>query len=145
MVEYKEKIKKIVNKENVEKVKEFVKKGEGIAALSYIPLIGWFLPQILRKTDAFCKFHSRQSFLLNITIIVVYVCIWILENFPLTAIFFGSGAILNPITGTLKIIAFVGFFLLSGWAAKKAYDQEEWEIPYSSTLQSWLDRIIKRK
>lgn len=109
------------------------------AAIGYVPLFGWILPYLFKKDDEFCRFHGEQAMKLNVTIVVFYFAIWVIENFPLTAIIFGLDAVFHPITRSLWLVGAIGYLAISGIAAFKALSEEKWEIPY---LMKYVDEVF---
>ena len=113
--------------------------GENLAAFSYIPLIGWIYPYFFRKEDELVSFHARQAMQLNVAIVAAYFFIWIIEYFPLTAIFFGPGSILHPISRTAWLLVIFAYIIFSVVAAYQAYSSNKWNIPY---LQKGIEKSI---
>ena len=122
-----------------EKVKEIQAKlidafqksgGESLAALSYIPLLGWVYPYFFRKEEELVRFHASQAMQLNAMITAIYFLIWVLEYFPLTGIFFGPGSLLHPISRTLWLFTVFAYMAFSLVASYQAYSGKKWEIPY---------------
>ena len=104
--------------------------GQALAAYSYIPLAGWIYPYFFRKEDELSKFHSEQAMRLNVVTVAAYFAIWILEYFPITAIFFGPGSILHPISRTFWLIVVFAYIGFSTMGAYQAYLGKTWEVPY---------------
>ena len=105
-----------------------------LAAAAYIPLVGWIYPYTSRKDDELCQFHGRQAMILNIMMVALYFAIWLLENFPVTALLFGQGAWFAPITGAISLIATLVYIGLSLTGAFKAISEEKWPVPYLEDL-----------
>lgn len=100
------------------------------AAIAYFPLVGWVYPLYFKKEDALCQYHGKQGQRLNGVLIGLYLTLWFLENFWLTAWLFGEGSFLNPISSSIKIIAVIAYLGVSLIAAYRAFMDEEWEIPF---------------
>ncbi len=114
-------------------------------AYAYIPIFGWIYACYFRKENKMSKFHGEQSMWLNITLMVVYFCVWVLEKFPITSFLFGTHAIFNPIIRTVWIVFLLLYLWASVFGAYKAYNMEMWEIPYlkeiSSKMKEFLDKL----
>ncbi len=110
-----------------------------IAASAYIPIIGWVYPYFFHKDKPLCSFHAKQALQLNIVTVTIYFTIWIIEHFPLTAIFFGPGAILSPFSQTLWLVFLFAYLGFSIMCAYRAFCNESWEIPY---LKPCVDKAI---
>ena len=109
------------------------------AAVGYVPLFGWIVPYLFKKDDEFCRFHGEQAMKLNGAFLAFYFVIWVIENFPLTAILFGLDSIFHPITRSLWLVGVIGYLALSAIGAFKALSEEKWEIPY---LIKYVDEAI---
>ena len=116
------------------KLSESFQGGNIAAAVAYIPIFGWLYPYFAKKGDSFYYFHGRQSMYLNLVIVVVYSVIWLLEYFPVTALLFGHGSILHPVSRTIWLLSASAYVIVAAFAAKKAYDNEKWNIPYLDSL-----------
>ena len=117
--------------------------GQASAACSYIPLVGWIYPYFFRKEDELSKFHAEQAMQLNILTLTLYFAIWILEYFPITAIFFGPGSILYPISRTLWLLVIFAYIAFSTIGAYQAYSATNWEIPYLKKIVTVTITYIK--
>ena len=107
-------------------------------AYAYIPLFGWIYAKYFRKGDKLSQFHGHQSMWLNIILVFSFFVVWVLEKFPLTSIFFGSGSFFNPIIGTVWIIVLLTYLWASIYGAYKAYNGQTWEVPYLKSAIEWL-------
>ena len=125
------------------KLSESFQGGNISAAAAYIPLFGWLYPYIAKKGDSFYHFHARQSMYLNLLIVVVYFAIWLLEYFPITALLFGPGHVLHPVSRTVWLLAALAYIVSTAFAAKKAYNNEKWNIPYLDALIQKIFDYIK--
>lgn len=135
------KIKEIQEKfsDFTESLKDRGKEWRNWAVYSYIPLVGWIYPYFFRKEEELSQFHAKQAMQLNVISLIAYFVIWILEYFPITAIFFGPGSILHPISRTIWLVVFFGYVALSGVGAYQAHSNRNWEIPY---LKKGVDKIM---
>jgi uncharacterized membrane protein len=116
------------------------------AAIAYIPLFGWVFPYVFKKEDDLCQFHGLQAMKLNAALVGVYFVVWVIENFPLTGFLFGKGAVFNPLTESVWLVAMIAYCVVSGIAAFKAFSEEKWEIPYFiEYLDEFIDQIKKEK
>jgi len=100
------------------------------AAVAYVPLVGWIYPYFFKREDELCQFHGRQALKLNGALVAIYIAVWFLENFPLSAWLFGTGEPLNALSRTVWLVTLLGFLAVSVVAALKAFAEELWEIPY---------------
>ncbi len=107
------------------------------AAAAYIPLVGWAYAYFGKKDDDFCQFHGRQSLRLTAVFLVLYFAVWFLENFWITAFFFGVDSLLHPITRTILYLGIAVYLVASIAAGLRALGGERWEIPY---LEEMIDR-----
>ena len=108
--------------------------GNTVGASCYIPLVGWAYPYIAKKKDDLIVFHRLQALHLNAVILVIYLAIWLLENFPIISIFFGGNSFLSPITQTVWLVSLFTYVALSGIAAYHAYSSKVWHVPYLGML-----------
>ena len=131
------------------KMTEQLEQGNLIAAISYVPLVGWIYPYLARREDKLCQFHSYQALQLNIVISVIYFCVWLIENFIIINLLFGPGAILHPISRTIWLISLFIYLTVSAVGAYQAFGDNEWEIPYLkkgiTTLMQHIKKIFQEK
>ncbi len=117
--------------------------GHILAASSYVPLGGWVYPFFFKKGDQLAQFHSLQAMHLNLVIVVIYFSLWIIENFPLTSVFFGPGNMLHPLSRTFWLVSFFAYIGFSGVSGYKAFAGSVWEIPYLKTIVSKTFSFLK--
>ena len=128
-------------KKNANKIKEKVSEDTNRvwASLAYFPLIGWILAHILKRSDENVSFHAKQGMLLNIVFVIFWFVTWVITDFPLTAIVFGDGSLLNPIPVAIFTIGIIFYLGISGFALYKASTKDQWEIPY---LTVFTEKVI---
>lgn len=115
------------------------------AAISYFPLLGWVYPYYFRKkASEHCRFHADQALYLNLLFLLLYFAIWLLENFPLTGIIFGSASLLSPILQTAWLLSQILYLALSGFSAYRAYRGETWKIPYLAFAMEKFIALVKK-
>lgn len=95
-----------------------------MAVIAYI--LGPFaiLLYLMKKEDRFVRFHSLQSVFYSVAWFVVFIGFTIVSAI-VGAVTMGIGGICFLFTPLLGIVAFVGWV----YAAYKAYEGEEWEMP----------------
>ena len=49
-----------------------------LAAVGYLPVL-FFLPLLVRKEDEFARFHGKQSLVLFLALVALWVCIWVVD------------------------------------------------------------------
>ena len=110
-----------------------------LAALSYIPLVGWIYPYLAKKDDDNCQFHSVQAVRMNIVLVVVFLVVKFLENFFVLEWLFGEGMLFNPISSTLWLACWISYLGLAIFSAYKAFNSVQWEVPY---LRKGIDSCV---
>lgn len=105
-----------------------------VAILSYITLIGWIIALVLylQKKSALGGYHIRQTLLLLITWVVVWVVGTILVWIP----------IIGRIVGILLWVVWVLLFVLWILGLISAINEEQKPIPVIGSLaQDWFKGI----
>jgi uncharacterized membrane protein len=134
--------------DRIRKIQESLKKGSGsgdeiTAAMAYVPLFGWAFA--ITKDDDFTRFHALQARDLNLGIVVVYLVVWFVENFPLTAWLFGPNKFLNPISEAVWVVALLAYLGFSGFAAYRAIMDERWSVPFIDEVRDRVQQILNKR
>jgi uncharacterized membrane protein len=95
-----------------------------MAVIAYI--LGPFaiLLYLMKKEDRFVRFHSLQSVFYFVAWFVVFIGFLILSTI-IAVVTMGIGSVCYPLSFLILPVAFVGWV----YAAYKAYEGEEWEMP----------------
>jgi uncharacterized membrane protein len=128
------------------KIKTKIQNGdEFLALVTYLPLIGWIIPLIKgEKKDKLVKFHQEQSREINIAIVLLYLVVWFIENFPLTSWLFGKNKIFYPIIESIWLIGLILYLLITFIGIYKALNDEIWSFPFRKEVKDKLKEIFKR-
>lgn len=98
-----------------------------LAAIGYIIGILAIIMYLIKKEDKYLRFHSMQSILLWVGAIVVFVVLGIgtsiLSMVPVVNV-------LACATGILSMVLWLVVVVAALYAAYKAFNGEEYEIPY---------------
>ncbi len=134
--------------DRIRKIQESLKKGSGngdelTAAIAYVPLLGW--AYAITKEDEFTRFHALQARDLNLAIVVVYLVVWFLENFPLTSWLFGAYRFLNPVSQGVWVLSLLVYLALSAYAAYRAIMDERWTVPFIDEVREQVQKILRRE
>jgi uncharacterized membrane protein len=134
--------------DRIRKIQESLKKGSGngdeiTAAIAYVPLFGW--AYAITKDDDFTRFHALQARDLNLAIVVIYLIVWFVENFPLTSWLFGANRFLNPVSQALWVVSVLGYLAFSGYAAYRAIMDERWSVPFIEEVRDRVQKILRRE
>jgi len=95
-------------------------------ALSYLltPLTG-IVFLLLEKNNPFVRFHAMQSTVFGVAWIVLWIAVWVLAMIP----------VLGWIAGfLLSIVLGFGGFILWVLLMVKAFQGQEWELPWAGQL-----------
>ena len=93
------------------------------AFLAYIPLAGWLITWLLRRSDSFAMFHLRQAIMLVLTVVAVVlgwaVLAWLLTWIPFAYLLSTIGFALVILAGFAGVVMTVAGMLnaLRGRAA----------------------------
>ncbi len=118
---------------------------QGIAIISYIPLIGWIIASFKSKTkDKFVHFHREQAKEINIGIVVIYIFVWFIENFPLTAWLFGKKSIFYPLTESVWTLILLFYIVITLIGVYKAIHDEIWSYPYRKEINEKIKEFFKK-
>jgi len=133
--------------DRIRKIQESFKKGsnngdELSAAISYVPLVGWLFT--IHRDDDFTHFHAVQARDINIGIVVIYLAVWLLENFPLTRWLFGDGHFLHPVIEAFWVISLLAYLGLSAYAAYQAIMDERWQIPFLDDIKDQIEKRFRK-
>lgn len=115
------------------------------AAIGYIPIVGWIVPYFLKKNDDFCQFHGRQSAVLSLIFIVLMTMIWLMNNLPILSHILSWIGITSNILPAITYISTVLFIGVSAYAAYKAFDEEQWDIPFIEKVREFLVKLFEHK
>lgn len=128
------------------KFKSKIENGDELSAiLAYIPLIGWIIANITNKNkDKLVKFHIEQAKEINIGILVIYIFVWFIENFPLTKWLFGKNKLFYPILETFWLLSFLAYIGFSLYAIYKALNDEIWSYPYRDIIKEKIKLLLKK-
>ena len=104
--------------------------GKGLAAISYISIL-FLIPMISMRDNRFAMFHAKQSMVLVISTMVLFLGLFILG--VLTS-WLGIGIILILLAYVVLFVYLV--FMIIGFV--KAFSGEYWRIP---KIADWADKV----
>lgn len=108
------------------------------AAIAYIPLFGWLIAYFFRPKQKLCMFHAYQSFKLNLIALGLFFILWFITNFPLISWFLKLILFQPIVTDFLYYTVWLALFGLSTYAAYKAYEMEEYYLPFMKELDDFI-------
>ncbi|GIW70378.1 MAG: hypothetical protein KatS3mg101_1125 [Patescibacteria group bacterium] len=128
------------------RIKSKIQNGdEFLAVISYLPLIGWIITSLKgNKKDKLVKFHTEQAKEINIAIIVIYLFVWFIENFPLTSWLFGKNKFFYPIIETFWLLGLFLYLGITFIGIYKALNDEMWSFPYRKEIKDKIKDIIEK-
>ncbi|MCS7206213.1 MAG: hypothetical protein NZ853_11000 [Leptospiraceae bacterium] len=129
-----------------QQIKSKIENGdELLAVISYVPLVGWIIVSLKsQKNDPLVEFHKDQAKEINLFIVLVYIVLWFLENFPLFRWLFGENQLLHPLTETVWILSLLGYLYVTFVGIYKAFNDEVWSYPFRETIKEKIEEIYKR-
>lgn len=106
-----------------------------LAAIAYFLGVFAVILYIIKKDDKFVKFHSVQSILLNIALLVIFMVLGVLSTLLsiITLPLGGIGGLAWFCTIPVALVMIV-IILYGAW---KAFQGEMWHIPY---IGEWADK-----
>ncbi|MFN3604654.1 MAG: hypothetical protein ACK4UJ_08100 [Leptonema sp. (in: bacteria)] len=128
------------------KLKSKIESGDTLSAVvAYVPLIGWIIADSIdKKKDELVKFHIKQSKEINLAIILIYVFVWFIENFPLTSWLFGKNKLFFPIIESFWLLSFLSYLGISLFSSYKALNDEIWSYPYRNIIKNKINVLLKK-
>ncbi|MEM7183967.1 MAG: hypothetical protein AAF518_23895 [Spirochaetota bacterium] len=114
------------------------------AALSYIPIIGWLVSYFFRPKQKLCSFHALQAFQLNIIAGILFFVLWFITHFPPISWFLQLFYFQPIVTDFLHYTTSLAWLALSALGAAKAYQSEEYYLPYMEKLAQAIEKKLER-
>lgn len=124
------------------KIKSKIQDGDELSSMvAYVPIIGWIVAKFLNKRkDELSEYHIQQAKEINILIILMYLLIWFLENFPLLSWLFGKNRFLHPLAESVWLVSLFSYIGISIYSLYKALNDEIWSYPYREQINHNLKK-----
>lgn len=111
------------------------------ACFAYLPILGWLVAYFFRPKQKLCMFHAYQSFKMNLIAGFVFFIIWFITSFPPISWVLRLFYFQPIVTDFIQYITWAVLIGLSILGAYKAYDFEEYYLPYMEKI----DNLIHKK
>ncbi len=115
--------------ENVSRSLEDQSNEKFYSALAYVPVIGPIVTWLFKRAQKLTRLHTIQAFYLQLSFLVVWLVIWLLENLPLISDILSLVRFKPNMTDALMYLNVVSFIIVSALAAFRANQGERWQVP----------------
>ena len=111
------------------------------ASLAYVPLIGPLVVLLFKKDVKLPKLHAKNAAYLQTNFSLIWLLIWLLENFPLISDLLKLFQFIPFVTSALMYVNSILLVFASVYGAWQGYQEKTWFTPY---LYQFFDKCLSR-